>query len=519
MSTHAFPIIVSVVETGGDNEATDTVTAKWTGVTFIGGVANEPVPGLAAGASYTVGLFGNHAPAFVDRNHRYTNASDTVAIPSYLSEGEYIMSGNDNRDNPGYLLDITLSASAQVYLLIDNRLGDAVNATPPTFDASHMQWVLDEGWVPVQTGLNRGGSTSVPDEVGFDEGADATLNQWFSVYTKSFPGGLMQLRQADNAGQNMYGVVITRSPDSIENPPKIAGVTPGNNALFYDAAKGLSFTAATVFANTIAPEAIRLRLNDTDVSTALVIGGTPADRTIAYNNLAENTVYQGRIVVSDQNGRSTTNEWRFDTFSSLTSIAVEAEDYNYANGQFVDPPFPGAYAGLVGAPEIDYHDNNAVFAAQYRTSDLVGLALTGDGTRQYLTDLGVTDYQVDQFWSGDWLNYTRLYADQLYDVYLRVAGAAPQRVRLDKVTDADLLDQTAFAVGAFAVAPGVFNYVPLTDALGNRVRLKLAALTTLRLTALESLNPSLQLNFLLFAPTTPSAYPPYVSEASRELTR
>src|SRR5262245_2394302 len=69
----AFPIITNVVETGGDNEATDTVPAKWTGVTWVGGIANEPVPGLAAGASYTAGLFGNHAPAMVDRNHRYTN--------------------------------------------------------------------------------------------------------------------------------------------------------------------------------------------------------------------------------------------------------------------------------------------------------------------------------------------------------------------------------------------------------------------------------------------------------------
>ena len=78
----ALPVITNVVETGGDNEATDTIPAKWTGTTFPVSVANEPVPGLVIGQNYTVGLFGNGAPAFVDRNHRYSNHSvDPAAVP------------------------------------------------------------------------------------------------------------------------------------------------------------------------------------------------------------------------------------------------------------------------------------------------------------------------------------------------------------------------------------------------------------------------------------------------------
>jgi hypothetical protein len=202
-------LITSVVETGGDNEPTDTITAKWTGQTFPVSVDNEPVPGAVIGNNYTVGVFGNHAPSYVDRNHRYTNASDTVAIPAYLVGGEYLMSGNDNRDNASYVLDVTVSAPVTAYLLIDNRLGDAGNTNPPTFDATHMQWVLDQGWTPVVTGANHLGNPAGPDEVGIDEGADGTLNNWFSVYRKDFPAGTFQLRQADNAGQNMYGAVVT----------------------------------------------------------------------------------------------------------------------------------------------------------------------------------------------------------------------------------------------------------------------------------------------------------------------
>src|SRR5688500_14849345 len=120
-------IITTVAETNGDNEATDTITAKWTGQTFPVSVANEPVPGAVIGDNYTVGTFGDLAPSYVDRNHRYiadTNAP-VQQIPAYLVGGDYIMSGNDNRDNnaPPYQLDVTVNQPVTAYMLIDNRLG------------------------------------------------------------------------------------------------------------------------------------------------------------------------------------------------------------------------------------------------------------------------------------------------------------------------------------------------------------------------------------------------------------
>jgi hypothetical protein len=58
LSADAFPIISNVVEVGGDNDANDTVVAKWTGVTWSDHANNEPVNGLTTGQPYTVGLFG-----------------------------------------------------------------------------------------------------------------------------------------------------------------------------------------------------------------------------------------------------------------------------------------------------------------------------------------------------------------------------------------------------------------------------------------------------------------------------
>lgn len=230
------PAISNVVETGGDNEATDTVTAKWTGVTYVGGIANEPIAGLAAGTSYMVGLFQEEAPAYVDRAHQWNGATTNLLLPSYLVGNEYIMSGNDNRDNTNYNLAITLSQEADVYILVDNRLGEgtANPNDPPTFTLTNMNWLITSGWTPVTNGLNRTGNLAWPDEVGVDEGGDGVgpgvaINNWSSVYVKRIPAGTFSLLQADNSGQNMYGVVIARVSTVVQSPQiTLIRVDPGN---------------------------------------------------------------------------------------------------------------------------------------------------------------------------------------------------------------------------------------------------------------------------------------------------
>jgi hypothetical protein len=76
-----------------------------------------------------------------------------------------------------------------------------------------MQWILDQGWAATAHGLNRSKNAAVPDEVAMDEGADETINQWFSVYYKDFGAGTFSLFQADNAGRNMYGVLAGPVPE------------------------------------------------------------------------------------------------------------------------------------------------------------------------------------------------------------------------------------------------------------------------------------------------------------------
>lgn len=271
VSLQAFPVILNVVETGGDDEPTDTIVAKWTGVTWNRTVANEPTAG-AVGTPFTLGFFGEEVPAYVDRNHEWTGATPTLLIPKYLLGGEYIMSGNDNRDNPDYQLEVTIAKKSFVYLLIDDRLGDASNANPPNFPdwsldrtgdgIPDMLWVVEQGWQPVKTGHNRFGNPDWPDHIGVDEGADGAgpgqgVNQWSSIYMKVFDAGTFTLGPANNNGQNMYGVVVVPYP---EKPI----VTGARGDLF-----GFTFTVLDGSATKLKADTIAVTLNGAPVTVSV----------------------------------------------------------------------------------------------------------------------------------------------------------------------------------------------------------------------------------------------------------
>lgn len=204
-SAQALPNITSVVETNGD---ADRPSAKYTGLTFD--IQNPN--GTVLLPNYTVGTFGEDAKAMVDRVHEYNSASPTVPLPAYLVGKEYVLSANNNRDNATLRLDITVSRISQVYLLIDNRLGDGDGNNPPDFTAN-MKWVPEQGWFPLSIAGNHSNNPSFPDEVGIDEGGDGSINQFYSVYTKFVGPGTFTLHQADNAGRNMYGVVVAAIPE------------------------------------------------------------------------------------------------------------------------------------------------------------------------------------------------------------------------------------------------------------------------------------------------------------------
>jgi hypothetical protein len=241
------PLISSVLESGGDAAA---IQAQYTGQTF-----NHPNFG-----TITVGHFGADVPAYTDRNYRWNgirNNFDTVrSLPPYLVNGEYIVLGNDQRDNNNYALTITVSRPALAYLLIDNRGSPSDGRTddPPDLGKGtnriglpFMKWVLDAGFTPVTTGWNRFNNSSAPDEAGIDgevsgNGPVLSIEGFCSVYAKSVSGTFV-LHEMAVGSRDMYAIVISTTPPrpvppEILQQPQDVTVDRSQNATFTVAASG-----------------------------------------------------------------------------------------------------------------------------------------------------------------------------------------------------------------------------------------------------------------------------------------
>jgi hypothetical protein len=204
-------VIKAVSQANGD---TDRPEAQ-----FTGNMVDIKNGGTLVRAGYTVPLFGPRALCMTDRAHEWNAAATNVAIPPYLNGAPYVMIANNNRDNATLEVEIQLNAPAKVYLLVDNRIGDNDASTPPNF-SSLMTWVVDGGWVATTNGLNRAANPGLPDEVGYDENGDGSINQVASVYVRNVPAGPVKLLQQGES-RNMYGVVVV--PALIESVVALNG--------------------------------------------------------------------------------------------------------------------------------------------------------------------------------------------------------------------------------------------------------------------------------------------------------
>jgi len=136
-------------------------------------------------------------------------------------------------------------------------------------------------------------------------------------------------------------VGLQGTPHPVPGMPQVADRSPDARANFYAYTNGIAFTATTLTTNAINTNSVKLYLNGADVSSGLELSGTASNLDVAFSGLAPNTVYDSRIVLSDFAGRTSTNEFTFDTFEedyfeSPAVKVIEAEDYNYGGGQFQD---------------------------------------------------------------------------------------------------------------------------------------------------------------------------------------
>lgn len=222
-----------------------------------------------------------------------------------------------------------------------------------------------------------------------------------------------------------------------------------------------------------------------------VVPGTDG-KTLEANvvaTLAPNLEYRVRLVAVDSDGASNQMFLNFDTFCPADRV-IEVEDYNFGGGQFFDLPTLNGYLGRAGVAETDYHVSNTNTAAWAYRLDTVPGRPSLDSLRPLFVDAGgpisnAFDYEVFNLGAGDYLNYTRTFAESDYTVYLReaVLNLDQAETVLERVTTDTSGNETNVVLGHFYGQRSGFEYrnVPLTDASGTPIKAHLRGLETLRL--------------------------------------
>ncbi|MCP5515991.1 MAG: hypothetical protein H7A45_01890 [Verrucomicrobiales bacterium] len=308
-------------------------------------------------------------------------------------------------------------------------------------------------------------------------------------------------------------------------PPRIVPADGLVNAPFHPAAQGIQATIMAVGQATVSVGGVTMTVNGADVTAELTFSGAGSQLSLQYSGLEADRTYSVEITASDSEQRLATRTFGFTTFRE-DNFTIEAENYNFAGGAFIDNPVlcntygssEGCYFDRVSLPGIDAFDANG-FGDDTASYEDVYRFSSGGATREEEFDTmrsgdvlrskydgqngqngAIVDYDVDRLAAGDWANYTRTFPAGTYSILLRAMATSPQLVRLDRVTGAATgADQELSLMGYFAVpGNGSYTFVPLTDVSGAvELAANLDGETTIRLTAIEA-NANIQWNFLLF---------------------
>ena len=394
-------------------------------------------------------------------------------------------------------------------------------------------------------------------------GVDETYSEGMAGLFNYYRGGEAtdsDIGIADSTFDNYY--TSAETPAAIANEayygfsgePYVVALSPANRSAYQSATDGLH-------ANILLPEGtsgaeVTLTLNGID-RTAQISQSTDGNKLkVSYDSLEANRVYDAVLeLTGNQNvGRT---EWTFDTFeqSYLTSnevMVIEAEDYNYNGGSYINRPVPSgfkesgqsvnsgdqAYLDREGIPDVDFFDYSdtageealAIYRAwdpvntQAGSSETANVAqpdgqdpAVNDTTRKASLDVGLPEYQVTGTRGGEWMNYTREFPDGEYHVYLRAASRATQSIYLDQVSgNTSGTNQSTERLGTFQMPNmGIksnYRFVALTGEDGSRVKLNLNGKQTMRLSVGTEddnrVNNTTSLNYLLFVPATEEEAPP-----------
>jgi hypothetical protein len=262
----------------------------------------------------------------------------------------------------------------------------------------------------------------------------------------------------------------------------------------------------------------------TSAGTNLTISGLNTATANVSLPLASNTIYSINILVTDSNEG---NAVLTDNFDTLRPVLVwEAEDFNYNGGSFTDTTPDGGLdvtLNQVGTQNIDENKiggptaNGGGNAHFYRPTDAVSIQSAGEQPRQKFLDgiaagnTNAIDEEVGYNSPGDWIDFTRTFPSNTYNVYARLATVGSgTMLSFAHVSDPTAGSQTVTNLGTFSFSDNGWNtyhYVPLKDNFGNLVPVPLNGVQTLRSTVVG--NPNI--NFFMIVPAVGSQNPALLS--------
>ena len=316
-----------------------------------------------------------------------------------------------------------------------------------------------------------------------------------NVLPFTFDGSKQTLRVTlMSGGENMNFFMLIPAQIGV---PFLSNISPTNGALFVTDTN-FSFTADSSAG--INSNSIHLTLNGADVTSGLSISGSANTKTVSWPFLTSNTMYTAVIAVTNAAGAGTTRTVQFDTMS-LSNFYVKATDFDYSSGQW-DTAGNGLvadayYQNLNAVSNVDYSHDGSSGNFPFRRPGLATETTSDAPLSGYY--LG-GDYDVGNFNSGDWGNYTRNYPAGKYVVYGRLAGYS-LTAYLDEVTGGlGTQNQTTRRLGTWKADPEGWQswaWVPLTDAgLAAPKIITLGGTNTLRITSGGSVNA----NYFMLVP-------------------
>lgn len=253
----------------------------------------------------------------------------------------------------------------------------------------------------------------------------------------------------------------------------------------------------------VSPTGISVKVNGATI-TNLVFSGSSTNWNVAYPHLQPNMLYTTVVTVTDTNGNIATSTETFDTFGG-GDYFVEAEDFDYGGGHYIDPPETNAYLGLAAVTNVDTCQVNFGGNDLYRPNGM-DTEVNGDVVRAPYNGTGYSDYSIGYFSPKSWANYTRHYPPGSYYAYARpAAGGGATTCTLSRVTSGwGTTHQTTNQLGTFNVpntAWESYNYIPLLDNSSNPVVFTLTGPTnTLQLGRPATATADCNANYFMLVP-------------------